>query len=214
MNRDAFEQLVDAWLTEPQRADLKARIDDAVRAEPELRRVLAEWERFDDLLRQGWPTPRGVDWSRLKVRISAAVDQGKGVEIPDDALDEMLHRLPRVDDRVQWTRFHDRIRQAVNRAGARAGTRRWLFTRLAPVGAFVAAAAGLVLALLPRGGLAPSATGVVRVTLGGPPVAAVDDGVAYVQIAAGPMPAPSPQCFFTIDPAPNAGSSGDTTGYY
>ncbi len=218
MTRDAFEQLVDAWLAEPQRADLKAQIDAAVRAEPQWAALLDEWQRFDQFLRRAYAGPEGIDWGRLKTRTLAAVQPDAGGE--DELLDAALRAMPTVDDRIHWSRLHARVMAAVTRSAVGwasrppdAATRRRRYTRVvAGAATLLAAAAALLLALLPHGPHLAAPPSLVRVGVGAPPPNGV--GVAYVHIAGGPANAAPPERLFTVDPMPQTGPSDETAGYY
>jgi hypothetical protein len=225
MTREAFEQLVDAWLAEPERTDLRAQIDAALRAEPQWATLLDEWQRFDQALRRGLSAPEGVDWERLKARILSAMEPDADAQ--DDLLDAALRALPTVDQQVHWSRFHARVMAAVTRSSVawasrpptasrppHAAPRRRRYTRvIAGAATLLAAAAALLLAFLP--GRAPRAApaGVLRVHVGAPPPNGA--GVAYVQIAGGPAAAAAqPERLFDIDPLPPITPSDETAGYY
>jgi hypothetical protein len=218
MNRDAFEQLVNTWLAEPDRDELKTQIDAAIEAEPELANVLDEWRRFDELLRRGCPVPGGVDWSRFKTRVVAAAAQDARDE--DDLLNAALRELPSVDDHVHWSRFHARVMAALTRSGVRWASRppetafrRRRYTRVvAGAATLLAAAAALFLAILPHNGPLATGQGLVRVQVSAPP--ASGNGVAYVHIAGAPAAAASPERFFAVDPLPKSAPSAETADYY
>ena len=218
MTREAFEQLVDAWLAEPQRADLKAQLDAAVRAEPQWAALLDEWQRFDQLWQRGSAAPEGVNWGRLKTRILTAVQQD--ADAKDELLDAALRAMPAVDDRVHWPRFHARVMAAVTRSTVPwasrpqdAATRRRRYTRVvAGAATLLAAAAALLLAFLPRTAPMVTPASVLRVGMGAPP--SNGGGVAYVRIAGGPVTAAPPERLFDIDPLPPTAPSDETAGYY
>jgi len=225
MNRDAFEQLVNAWLAEPDCADLRERVDAAIQAEPELARLLDDWRRFDQLLRRGCPPPRGVDWPRLKARVlAAAVPNARG---QDEVLDAALCEMPSVGDRVHWSRFHTRVMAALTRSRVgwasrppevasrppEAVPRRRRYTRVvAGAATLLAAAAALLLAVLPHATPVVSSTGLVRVRLSAP--LADGAGIAYAHIAGAPAAATLPEQFFAVDPMPKTGPSDEAAGYY
>jgi hypothetical protein len=218
MTRDAFEALVDAWLAEPQRADLKQQIDAAVRAEPQWAVLRDEWQRFDQLWRRESAAPDGVDWGQLKTRILAAAQQDAAKR--DELLDAALRAMPAVDDRVHWPRFHARVMAAVTRSTVRwasrppdAATRRRRYTRVvAGAATLLAAAAALLLAFLPRPAPIVTPASMLKVGVGAPP--ASGGGVAYVRIAGGPVTAAPPERLFDIDPLPPTAPSDETAGYY
>jgi hypothetical protein len=218
MTRDAFEQLVDAWLAEPQRADLKAQIDAAVRAEPEWAPLLEEWRRFDQLLRRGCAAPQGVDWPRLKARVLAAAHQNASRE--DELLDAALRAMPTVGDRVHWSRLHARVMAAITRSDVEwasrppdAAPRRRRYIRVvAGAATLLAAAAALLLALLPSGAPLAAPRSLVRVGIGAPPPNGV--GVVYVHIAGESATAAPPERLFAIDPLPRTAPSDETAGFY
>lgn len=218
MNRDAFEQLVNAWLAEPDCAGLRERVDAAIKAEPELAHLFDDWRRFDQLLRRACPLPRGVDWPRLKARVlAAAVPNARG---QDELLDAALREVPSVDDRVRWSRFHARVMAAFTRSRVgwasrppEAVSRRRRYTRVvAGAATLLAAAAALLLAVLPHASPVASSTGLVRVRLSAP--LADGAGIAYVHIAGAPAAATLPEQFFAVDPMPRSGPSDEAAGYY
>jgi len=218
MDRLAFEQLVSAWLSEPDRADLRAQIDAALAAQPELAAIFDEWRRFDALLARGWSTPANVNWPRLKDRIVANLDQPQAIDAePDDALDSVLRDLPSLDARIDWSRLHGRISQAVARSTGTAARRRRLYTGLAATAASLTAAAALLLAFLPHGAPPTAPAGLVRVTLSPPATvrSTADAGVAFARISAPSATAAAPQRLFVVDPLiMPAEPSVETAGYY
>lgn len=210
MNREAFEQLVCAWLDARHDGELRARIDAAVAADPELRPLLAEWERFDNLLRRGFPAPRGIEWPALRGRIAAGTTgTGHGpvphevTAAPSDArsaaLDAALAGLADVDRRVDWPRLHARIVRAVtDLSGERhRGFRRrkWLVTAAAGL----AAAAAVLLALRPTAGPLPPVRGLVQVVVL-PPPAAVAGETVEVRLSVAEPTLPPPECLILVDP--------------
>lgn len=211
MNREAFEQLVCAWLDARHDAELRARIDAAVAAEPEWKPLLAEWERLDALLRRGFPAPRGVEWPALRGRIAARTT-GPGrcpgphevtTAAPGDArgaaLDAALAALADVDRRVDWPRLHTRIVRAVTGvSGERHGgprRRRWLVT----LAAGLAAAATVLLALRPTAGPLPPGRGLVQVVVLPPPPAVAGE-IVEVRLSVLEPTSPPPECLILVDP--------------
>ena len=212
MNREAFEQLVCAWLDARYDAELRSRIDAALTAEPELQALLAEWERFDTLLRRGLPAPRGIDWAALHRRITAQTKHAGPRPVPhevtstasDDArtaaLDAALAGLSDVDRRIDWPRLHARIVRAVTRASRerRRGPRRrqWLVTTAAGL----AAAAAVLLAIRPTASPSPPARGLVQVVVLPPPALAVTGEVVEVRLSVVEPTSPPPECLILVDP--------------
>jgi hypothetical protein len=210
MTRKAFEELVDAWLAEPQRHDLRRQIDAAVAADPALAAVVEQWRRFDELLQRGCTDPR-VHWDRLKEHILAAVSARDSAD--DELLDTALRTLPPVDARVHWPRFHARVMAAVSRGRIAAATRRRRYTRVvAGAATLLAAAAALFLAFLPRPVPVTGPVSIVRVQLMAPPANA--GGVVSVHIVSAASSAASPERFFAVDPMPKPEASNETVGVY
>jgi hypothetical protein len=211
MTRDAFEQLVNAWLAEPGRDDLRRQVETAAAADPGVARLVAEWRRFDELMRRGCPAPRGVRWERLKARVLAAVEPGSATA--DEVFEAALRDLPPVADRIHWPRFHARVMAALTRSEAAAAPRRRLYTRIvAGTATLLAAAAALLLALLPHGTPMASPGGLVRVSLSAPP--ANGAGIAYVHVSGALPSLAPPERLFVVDPMPNTGPSDAAAGYY
>jgi hypothetical protein len=215
MDRDAFEQLVSAWLDEPERTDLQRQVEEAVRLEPELAALLAEWRRFDEVFRSQAPELRGVDWAKLEGHISAAIDAADTSTTDEDALDTALHDLPSIEPRVDWPRLHERIAAAVRRSDQGVLRRRWRVILGTATVAGLAAAAALVLTILPNPSPALLSSGVVRVTVG-VPAAAVETstGVAYARVSVTEAVHEQPQRFFSIDPIQQPAASDDAGGFY
>lgn len=218
MERLAFEQLVSAWLSEPERADLRRQIDAAIAGQPELAAVFDEWRRFDALLARGWPTPANINWPRLKDRIAARLDQPDAADTEsDEALDAVLRGLPTFDARIDWPRLRGRISQAVARSAGSAASHRRVYTGVAATAASLAVAAALLLALLPHSASPTAPTGLVRVTLSPPATVQsnADAGVAFARVSAPPAMAAAPQRLFVVDPLiMPAEPSAETAGYY
>lgn len=227
MNREAFEQLVSAWLDEPQREDLKAALERAAAGSEELAHLLDQWRRLDQLIRAPALAPSRVDWQRLRERIVAAVRQGRTAGIPtgaelasgddDGGVDRALAVLPGIEPRVDWERLRQRISQSVAAARSVRPVKRPRMIRLvgwplaAGLGVAVAAAA-LLLTVLPRPMATDSgagAPGVARVWVGGgSPLA--PRGFATVRVhapadtpvQAEPDRPPAAEMFLMIEPAP------------
>lgn len=213
MNREAFEQLVCAWLDARHDVELRARIDAALTAESELKPLLVEWERFDALLRRGFPAPRGIEWPALRGRIAARTTGTDHRPVPHEvasaafndarnaALDAALAGLADVDRRIDWPRLHARIVRAVTGASGerhhRPRRRRWLVT----MAAGLAAAAAVLLALRPTAGPLPPVRGLVQVVVLPPPATAVVDGeVVEVRLSVAEPTSPPPECLILVDP--------------
>ena len=215
MNRDAFEQLVSAWLDEPERTDLQRQVEEAVRLAPELASVLAEWRRFDEAFRGQAPGMRGIDWTTLTTRISAAIDAAAARTADEDALDTALRDLPSIEPRVDWPRLHERIVAAVRRSDQGVRRRRWRVVLGTAAVAGLAAAAALVLTVLPNPSAPPLSSGVVRVTVGMPAATAgTSTGVAYARVNVTEAVHEQPQRFFSIDPIQRPAASDDAGGFY
>ena len=141
MDRETFGQLVSAWLDEPQRDDLRAQIDAAAAGDAELARYRDELTRVDELVRAGRGELPLVDWQLVHERIADSVGAENG------RLDERLHDLPGVEERVDWDAFRQRVSSAVDRQARGQSTIRFPIWRRAVGVAAVAAAAVLVLML-------------------------------------------------------------------
>jgi hypothetical protein len=138
MDRETFEQLVSKWLDEPERDDLRTRIDAALAQTPALASVKDQWQRLDQLVHSAFPDAGRVEWSRFRRRVDAGLETS-GTEA---TLDERLRRLTAVEHRVDWPRLHQRVSQAVADA---AGTTRLTRFPIRRVGVALAAAAALAL---------------------------------------------------------------------
>lgn len=212
MTLEQFEQLVSAWLDEPERADLRAALDDAVRDCPSFADVLRRWQRSEALLHQGLPQPEAVDWNQLHARISARLN-ASAPPGDDEAVDGLLRALPTVEQRVDWPLLRSRISSAVAQsARSSARRRRWL----AGSAGLFAAAAALVLALWPHTPPVAPPVGVFRMTVSAaaPPSAAPEGGVFSMRVAALATVADPPQRFFAMDPLVPAGPSAETVNFY
>jgi hypothetical protein len=138
MNRETFEQLLSEWLDEPERDDLRARVEAALAETPALASIRDQWQRLDQLVRSAFPGGGRVDWSHFRRRVDADLETS-GTEA---TLDERLRRLTAVEHRVDWPRLHHRISRAVADA---AGTTRLTRFPIRRVGVALAAAAALAL---------------------------------------------------------------------
>lgn len=209
MTHAEFEQLVCAWLDEPQRTDLRQQVEAAIGADPSLAAHLDEWRRFDRCLRAALPPPGGVRWEALRLRFSQAVDEA--VQREEFALDAALKHLPTVEHRVNWPRLHQRIASAVRRsAGRRAGLRAGLGV-LSLVG--LAAAAALVLSVLPDAAPSAVSSGLVQVSVRTPALAP-SSGTVVVRVSVPEGCEPEPERFFCIDPVRRGAIADEVAGYY
>lgn len=138
MDRETFEQLVSEWLDEPQRDDLRARIEAALAETPALASIRDQWQRLDQIVRSAFPGGGRVDWSHFRRRVDAGLEPS-GTEA---ALDERLRRLTAVEHQVDWPRLHQRISQAIADAAGPPKLSRFPINRL---GVALAAAATLAL---------------------------------------------------------------------
>ncbi len=109
MNWDAFENLLSAWLDDPQNAELLAQVSAAADSSAALGRLRDEWLRVAELLRAAGESAARVDWARLQERIRAAIADEAGAADAD--VDALLRggAAPRVD----WFRQRERILAAV-----------------------------------------------------------------------------------------------------
>lgn len=78
MNRAAFEQLVSEWLDRPGRADLRARVEAALREKPALARVLERWRHLNQLLQAALPSLSGVDSQHFRMRVAQSLAGAAG----------------------------------------------------------------------------------------------------------------------------------------
>jgi hypothetical protein len=183
MDREAFEQLVSAWLDQPQRDDLRLQIEAAVAESRELARVRDEWLRLDRLVRSCLPGVDGIDWRRLQEHIAAAL----APDAADTALDEQLRRFTDVGQRVDWPRLRQRISQAIGSSAEKPTVIRFPLRRAAASIVLAAAAAALLLVFIlpaePR--TAPVSFAQARV-VGGPQVSDAGRAFARVSVSAPP----------------------------
>ena len=78
MDRQVFEQLVSAWLDQPDRDALRALVHDAVREDPALLPLLKQWLRLHKHVRTALPEPPGVAWDHFRAQLSVALDCAAG----------------------------------------------------------------------------------------------------------------------------------------
>ena len=169
MDRLAFEQLISDWLDDRENSELRRLIDAACADDPACRRLVAEYEKLDSLIRQAPVQPLAVDWPAFKAAVSseiAAFDTE-----PDTAakLDRLLQTaLPAVEPQVNWPRFARRVSQAIDQSAATRRALRLSRWRAAALGGLAAAAA-----LLLWFGLPPEQTPVAQPSA--PPAGAVSE---------------------------------------
>lgn len=109
MNPDAFENLLSAWLDDPQNAELLRQVSAAAESSESLRRLRDEWLRVDALLRAAGDCDARVEWVRLQERIRAAIaDEAGAADADVDALLTEGTAPP-----VNWARQRERILAAV-----------------------------------------------------------------------------------------------------
>jgi len=204
-----FEQLVCAWLDEPQQLDLARQVEQAVAADPALGALLEEWRRFDKCLHAAFPPACAVRWDRLRLRISQAVDEAARHD--ELALDAALKNLPTVDRHVNWPRLHQRIATAVRRGERR---RVGLRAGLGALGlAGLAAAAALVLSVLPDAPPSAVSSGLVQVSVRMPALVP-SSGTVLVRVSVPDGCEPEPERFFSIDPIGRGATADEAAGYY
>lgn len=204
MQPEAFEQLVNAWLDEPNPAQA-ARITAAIAETPALAELHDRLMMLDRAVRGLGERPLPIDWQRLAARLASTAAADKtSIEPSDQRLDELLAGLPQAEARVDWPRLHRRIVSAAHGGGT--GRRRW---SLAAAGLLAAAACAGLLTwrwLLPSPG-APPAIGSALVAVVAP-AAPISGGYARVRIeapagpiAAAPAVAAQGEIFLMIGPA-------------
>ncbi len=186
MNREAFEKLVSEWLDKPERDGLRAAVDAAATASPELGRLKDEWVRLDQLIRGLSSGVDHVDWSRFRQHIGNAVDQNG----TDAKLDEQMRSLTAVEQRVDWSRLHKRICRAVGRADDRARVIRFPLRRVAAGVLLTGAAAALVLMFTLPAKSPTTYSGVARVRVSSPAEALqpLDQKRGFAQVTISPPP--------------------------
>lgn len=164
MDRETFEQLVSQWLDQPDREDLRERIDLAVAADPELRTLLDGWVRFDRALRDATQASHAVDWKLFQQGIGSAIE-GCSAE---ERVERRIRHATDITARVDWNRLRERITQAVHAESV--APRVFKFPRrVASALAVFAAAAAVVLMMTtpqwtPLAPPAPTGAARVRVT--------------------------------------------------
>ena len=147
MDREAFEQLVSAWLDHPQRSDLRVRIDATCAEDPQLARVLHQYTQLERLLRDAAAHSPPVAWDRLKDRIAAQVHRVSNACPAEARLDAQLAALPDIETFVDWQAFHRRVSRAIQRSVRPRRTTHLMPWRTATAAGLLAAAAALVLML-------------------------------------------------------------------
>jgi len=159
MEHEAFEQLVSAWLDEPQNAELAERLKAAEAAAPELARLRTQYVRLHSLLTAvSSPEPR-VDWAAFKSHLVDRVRQACPAGKDTADIDEYLRQSsPNIEQRVDWPAFRRHLSRLVASEAAKRRTAsrsaRWRMT--AAAGALAAAAGILLLIGLPDRSPAPS----------------------------------------------------------
>lgn len=216
MQVEAFEQLVSAWLDEPQRAALRREIDAALQQQPELGPLLAQYERLEQRLRETPPAWPPIVWPNLYARITAAVHEAA----EDDVVARGLGALPALDGQVDWTRLQRRVSQAVRAQGGRRRRGGQVLRPFSAVAGLLATAATLALftfsALHSRDDAAPAAPAapmLARAVVLPPAVARpVSEAARLVHLAVLSEPASGgdvlipaerprgPRVYFTIEP--------------
>jgi len=145
MDRLAFEQLISDWLDDRENSELRRLIDAACADDPACRRLVAEYEKLDSLIRQAPVQPLAVDWPAFKAAVSSEI-AASDTE-PDTAakLDRLLQTaLPAVEPQVNWPRFARRVSQAIDQSAATRRALRLSRWRAAALGGLAAAAALLL----------------------------------------------------------------------
>lgn len=143
MDRETFEQLVSQSLDQPEREQLRLRVEAAATQSAELARLKEQWLRLDRLVRGRSPAINRVNWPRFHQRVRAAIEeQGRS-----ERFNEALRRATAIERRVDWPRFRERVSQAVARAGGQPPVIRFPLRRVAASVGLVGAAAALALML-------------------------------------------------------------------
>ena len=140
MDRDTFEQLVNQWLDQPEREDLRERINLAIAADAELRKLFEEWVRFDRVLRGATQLPKAVDWNDFRRGIDIHIERSSS----ESSLERSIRRATDVEQRVDWGRLHGRITRTVHAVGAEPRVLRFP-RRVAAALALLSAAAAVVM---------------------------------------------------------------------
>lgn len=165
MDRETFEQLVNQWLDQPERADLRERIDLAVATRADLRVLLDEWIRLDRLIRGANLAPAAVDWIRLRREI----DLRTAPQSADEELERRLRLSTEISERVDWDLLRLRITDAVRATKIEPRAPRGV-RRLVTAFALLSAAAAVILMLtMPQSPQPPR--GIARVSVTGPVLA-------------------------------------------
>jgi hypothetical protein len=112
MMRDDFEQLMSEWLDDSSNPVLTAQIEAAVRAHPELVVIRAEWLRVNECVRDALQPRSGVNFERYIEHLREAIDRDA-----ESGLDRLLAAGSVVDTQVDWHRFTQRVRSALDSAG-------------------------------------------------------------------------------------------------
>jgi hypothetical protein len=160
MDRETFEQLVCESLDQPERDDLRAAVEAAVKESPTLARLRDEWIRLDRLMRSAYRDLAIVDWARLRQRVSAKLGPaGVGEDV-----DRQLRGLTAVEKQVDWPRLRKRISQAVSEQATAPQVIRFPLRRVAGAAALLATAAVLVLMLRPSSEPPSAPAGFARVS--------------------------------------------------
>ena len=163
MEREAFEQLVSQWLDQPDRADLRERIDLAVAADPELRALLDEWLRLDRVIRAAAHASHTVDWGNFRERIQSGIDETSA----EERIERRIQEVTDISRRVDWNRLHERITQAVHEERTTPLILR-IPRRVTAAVSILAAAAAIVMMLTlpqPLKQSSPSTRGIARVAV-------------------------------------------------
>jgi hypothetical protein len=186
MDREAFEQLVSEWLDQPERADLRARIEAAVVESPAFGRVRDEWLRFDRLIRGAGLHTGRVDWPHFRLRIAERLESAHG----DAALDERLRTLTAVERRVDWPHLRRRISAVLAGVDGGRAAPRIPLRRLGAGLALLATAAALVLmfALPSRSTVAPPAFARVEVSMAAGALATADSERGFARVSVSALP--------------------------
>lgn len=195
MQRERLEQLLSEHADGGLTPDDAAAVSRAIERDPAAADAARAYARLGELLR-GWRTlPSDVDWAQLAARTSQQVAE-TAATTGDVAVDDLLRASAGPMPHVDWTAQRRRISAAV-RAEA-AGTlqrppfgRRRLLRRVAGIGAPLAAAAAIMLAVW-----RPAADRPAIPTVSPPPVIAVSlqrpgqSGRIQVSFDRTPPPAP------------------------
>lgn len=218
MYREAFKQLVSEWLDQPDRDDLRARIDAAADASAELAELRDEWLRLHRLVREGRPPVESVDWQRFRARTMADVESiAAETEHATNVLNEALRNLPTIEEQVDWERFRSRVSVAVRTAAGRSPVLPQRWRRIVAGLGMLAAAAALFLAVVLRPSAPEPVSGVARghvefvtelaeQSQPGVAVARVEPLDVREDLEAPPSPQPQlAEVFLMVDPLPRAG---------